>query len=227
MTLAELHEKLLSWASADPKDPALLAARKAHFDRYGEPHEEDASYERRTNAMLEAYLFDHRPEPGAPTALERFVEAVGPRLSPEELTAFRAMGACRHGLFEVRTLEAGRVRLRDVFTGADVEVTERRTVVGLASGDLLEARLVPFDGQLWFSAAFIYHPREARSRILAEVKARRKAAGRHGRPDVEGLLAQLSRMAFKLERYRNVRLESIYDFSVDARAMTPRPSSKP
>jgi hypothetical protein len=31
-------------------------------------------------------------------------------------------------------------------------------------------------------------------------------------------------MAMKLERYRNVRLESIYDFSPEARAMTPRPS---
>ena len=224
MTLVELHEKQLSWASADPKAPALLAARKAHFDRYGEPHEEDTSYERRVNTMLEAYLFDHRAAPGEPTALERFLAAVGPSLPPEEQEAFRAMGACRHGLFEVRKLEAGQVRLRDVFTGTDVEVTERRAVVGLSKGDLLEARLVPFDGQLWFSPAFIYHPREARSRILAEVKRLRKAAGKHGRPDVEGLLATLSRMAFKLERYRNVRLESIYDFTVDQRAMTPRPA---
>jgi len=58
MTLAELHETLLSWASADPQDPLLLAARKDHFDRYGEPHEEDLSFERRMSGMLEAYLFD-------------------------------------------------------------------------------------------------------------------------------------------------------------------------
>ncbi len=62
-----------------------------------------------------------------------------------------------------------------------------------------------------------------RARILAEVKRLKKAAGKNGRPDVEGLLAALSRMAFKLERYRNVRLEAIYDFSVEQRAMTPRP----
>lgn len=118
------------------------------------------------------------------------------------------------------------VRTRDAFTGEDLEVTERRQLVGLAKGDLLEARLMPFEGQLWFSGAFLYQPREARARILAEVKRLRKAAGKHGRPDVEGLLATLSRMAFKLERYRNVRLESIYDFSVDARAMTPRPPTR-
>ena len=97
-------------------------------------------------------------------------------------------------------------------------------MAGLTKGDLLEARLVPNGGELWFTTSFLYHPSEARGRILAEVKRARKAAGKHGRPDVAGFLATLSRMAFKLERYRNVRLESIYDFTVDARAMTPRPA---
>jgi hypothetical protein len=226
MTLPELHERLLSWASADPQDPLLLAARQDHFARYGEPHEEDQSFERRLNGMLEAYLFDWRPAPDAPTALERFLSAQEATLPADEVAAFRALGANRHGLFEVRKMEAGSVRLRDVFTGEDLEVTERRQLAGLAKGDLLEARLMPFEGKLWFSGAFLYQPREARSRILAEVKRLKKAAGKHGRPDVASLLAQLSRMAFKLERYRNVRLESIYDFTVDARAMTPRPASK-
>ena len=226
MTLAELHERLLSWASADPQEPRLLAARQDHFARYGEPHEEDQSFERRMNGMLEAYLFDWRPAPDAPTALERFLEAQGEALPAEERAAFRALGANRHGLFEVRKMAEGQVRLRDAFTGEDLEVTERRQLAGLAKGDLLEARLMPFEGQLWFSGAFLYQPREARARILAEVKRLKKAAGKHGRPDVDGLLATLSRMAFKLERYRNVRLESIYDFSVDARAMTPRPAPK-
>jgi hypothetical protein len=224
MTLPELHERLLSWASADPQDPLLLAARQDHFARYGEPHEEDQSFERRMNGMLDAYLFDFRPAPGAPTALERFLAAEAAALGPEEAAAFRALGANRHGLYEVRKLEDGRIRVRDAFTGEELDVTERRQVAGLAKGDLLEARLMPFDGKLWFSGAFLYQPREARARILAEVKRLKKAAGKHGRPDVEGLLATLSRMAFKLERYRNVRLESIYDFTVDQRAMTPRPA---
>jgi hypothetical protein len=41
---------------------------------------------------------------------------------------------------------------------------------------------------------------------------------------VRGFLAQLSRMAFKMERYRNVRIESIYDFDAqDSRVGIPRP----
>jgi hypothetical protein len=221
MSVVELHERLLSWASADLQDPLLLAARRRHFERYGEPHEEDQSYERRMNGMLEYYLYDDRPSPGAPTALERFLAEQSAALDPEQVAAFRAMGACRHGLFEVTSLAAGTVGVKDVFTGQAFQVTERRQVAGLAKGDLFEARLVPYGGELWFTAGFLYHPAEARDRILAEVKRAKRAAGKSGRPDVTGFLAALSRMAFKLERYRNVRLESIYDFSGDGRASRP------
>jgi hypothetical protein len=222
MTLQELHERLLSWATAAPRDQDLMRARKEHFDQYGEPHEEDRSYEVRLNGMLDFYLYDWRAE-GGPTTLERFVAAEGPALAPGDLEAFRGLAGNVHGLFEVRKIVEGQVRLRDVFSGEDREVTERRQIAGLEKNDLLEARLMPFEGALIFSGAFLYHPREARKAILAEVKRMKKAAGRGAVLDAKPFLAQLSRMAMKMERYRNVRLESIYDFSPEARTWTPRP----
>jgi len=213
MTLAQLHERLLSWATAEPRKEYVLAARREHFGRYGEPHEEDRSYDVRLNGMLDHYLYDFRPPGGAGTTLERFLEAEGPALSPEDLRAYRDIAANLHGLFEVRKIGDALVRLRDVFTREDHDVTERRQVAGLEKGDLLEARLLPFGGALYFSGAFLYHPREARKLILAEVKRRRKTAGKQDPPDVKAFLATLSQMAIKLERYRNVRLESIYDFA--------------
>jgi hypothetical protein len=223
MTLQQLHERLLSWATAEPRKDDLLAAKREHFERHGEPHEEDRSFEARVNGMLDHYLYDFRPAGGAGTTLERFLEAEGPALSAEEMAAYRDLARGRHALFEVRKIADGRVRLRDVFTGTDHDVTERRNVAGLDKGDLLEARLLPFAGELFFSGAFLYHPREVRKEILAEVKRRKKEAGKGGTPDVPAFLCQLARMALKLERYRNVRLESIYDFSAEARTMTPRP----
>jgi hypothetical protein len=223
MTLQSLHERLLAWATAEPRKERLLAARRQHFGAYGEPHEEDRTYEARLIGMLDFYLYDFRALPGAPTTIELFLESEGPALPAAEREAYRVLAGCVHGLFEVRKLREGSLRLRDVFSRRDHEVTERRQPVGLEKGDVLEARLLPFEGGLFFSGAFLYHPREVRRRILAEVKRRRKAAGRAGTPDVAGLLALLSRMAFKLERYRNVRLESIYDFSPEAvRQTLPR-----
>ena len=212
MTYAEMHERLLAWASAEERKEGLLAARRAYFERFGEPHEEDRSYESRMNALLDFYLYDFRPD-GVTTTLEAFLGAGGDGLAADQLARFRELGGNVHSLFEIRRMKPGQVRLRDVLSGKDHDVSERRAMAGVAKGDLLEARLVPLDGRLHFSGAFVYHPPEARKAILAEAKRLRKAAGRRGHPDVPAFLSRLSRMAFKLERYRNVRVESIYDFS--------------
>jgi hypothetical protein len=212
MTYQQLHERLLSWATEGARNEDLLAAKAAHFDARGEPHEEDRSYEVRVNAMLDFYLFDWRPG-GSLTTLARFVEAEKDRCTPEELAAYWALAQNLHSLFEVRRIEDGGLRVRDVFTGKDHDVIERRNVAGLEKGDLIEARLLPYGDGLLFSGAFLFHAREARKPVLAEVKRLKKAAGKGGTPDVSGFLDQLARMAMKMERYRNVRLESIYDFT--------------
>lgn len=224
MTLQQLLERLLAWATAEPRKEDLLVARRQHFEAHGEPHEEDRSHEIRLNRMLDAYVYEFRSGGGTQTTIQRFLEAEGSKLFPEEVKAYEDLAASVHALFEVRKIKDGMVVVRDVFTGQDYDVTERRTTAGLAKGDILEARLLPFEGNLFFSGAFLYHPREARKAILAEVKRLKKAAARGGTIDVRAFLAQLARMAIKLERYRNVRLESIYDFSPDARTFTPRPS---
>ena len=222
MTLAELHEKLLAWATADARKEELLAARRAYFDLHGEPHEEDKSFEARMNGMLDYYLYDFRPPASLETTLETFMREEGPQLTTDDLAHYRVIGRNVHGLFEVKKIKASELRLRDVFTDVDHDVTERRQMLGLEKSDLLEARLLPYDGALYFSGAFLYHPQEVRRTILAEVKRLKKQAGKGNRPDVESFLATLSRMAFKLERYRNVKVESLYDFRHDSRG-TPVP----
>jgi hypothetical protein len=224
VTLQGLHERLMGWASAEPRKDDVLEARRIHFERRGEPHEEDRSYEVRVNAMLDYYLYDFVPSRGGGTTIERFLAAEGGALGGDDLAAFQALAKNVHGLFEVRKIGDAKVRLREVFTGADFDVTERRNTAGLAKGDLFEARLLPYDGNLFFSGAFLHHPREVRKPILSEVKRLKKAAGKGGEVDVAAFVDQLARMALKLERYRNVRLESIYDFVADAKSFTPRPA---
>ncbi|HZZ84432.1 MAG TPA: hypothetical protein VFE30_07830 [Anaeromyxobacteraceae bacterium] len=218
MSLQELQEKLLAWGTAEPRKDWLLAARAQHFGRYGEPHEEDMSFESRMNGMLDAYLYDFHPEGGEERTIERFLASQGALLSPEELSAYRDLARNVHAVFEVRHIKPGEIRLRELFGGGDYDVAERRQLVGLAKGDLIEARLLPFEGKLVFSGSFIYHPQAARKRVLAEVKRLKKGAAKDGHAiDVPAFLARLSRMAFKLERYRNVKLESIYDFEAPTR----------
>jgi hypothetical protein len=224
MTLQELHDKLLAWATDDARKETLLTARRLYFERSGEPHEEDKSFESRMNGMIDHYLYDYRPN-GVDTVLEEFVRAHADTLFPEEVEQYRTLGKNVHSLFEVRRIRPGEIRLRDVFTRDSHDVTERRLLAGLTKGDLIEARLLPFDGQLVFSGAFLYHPEPVRKPILVEVKRLKKQAGKGQMPDVNAFLAQLSRMAFKFERYRNVKVESIYDFNADHNASS-RPGNR-
>jgi hypothetical protein len=211
VTLAELHDRLLAWAGEEARQPWLLEARRAHFASVGEPHEEDKSYEARMNGLLDHYLYDFRPE-GHDTTLDLFLRDGASGLTTDERAEMRELGRNLHALLEVRKIQPGVVEVEDVFTGARHDVVERRALVALAKGDILEARLLPHDGKLHFSPSSIYHPREVRRSILKEARRRAKAAPSGKAADVEEFLAMLSRMALRLERYRNVRVESIYDF---------------
>jgi hypothetical protein len=207
VTLGELQDRLLGWAGAEERQPWLLEARRAWFARVGEPHEEDKSFELRMNGLLEHYLFEFRPD-GANSTLELFLRDGAEGLTTDERAQVRELGRSRRALFEVRRLRPGLVELEEIPGEARHDVVERRSLVALAKGDILEARLLRHEGKLHFSRAFVYHPREVRKAILKE--ARRRAAS--GEDVGDDFLAQLSRMALRLERYRNVRVESIYDF---------------
>jgi len=225
VTPAEIQERVLAWAGAEPRQEWLLAARRQHFAREGEPHEEDKSFEARMNRLLDHYLFEFRPN-GVDTTLELFLREGADALTTDERAQVRELGRGMRGLFEVRRVRTGEIRVRDTFAGTEHSVVERRMAVGLEKGDLIEARLLPHEGRLHFSSAFLFHPREVRRRILREVKRQTKAAAKDGGPpDVVGFLARMSRMALRQERYRNVRVESIYDFDAPDPALTPRPGS--
>ncbi len=210
MTLGEIQERLIAWAGSQERQPWLLAARASWFSRVGEPHDEDKSYETRMNGLLEHYLFEWKPD-GARTTLELYLRDGADGLTTDERGQVRDLGRSLRSLFEVRRIGDGAVELDDVLGGGRHAVVERRAVVALAKGDLLEARLLPHDGKLHFSSASTYHPREVRKAILKEAR-RLQAVSGFGRADAEEFLALLSRMALSFERYRNVRVESVYDF---------------
>ncbi len=211
MTLAGLHERLLAWAGAEERQPWLLEARRSWFARVGEPHEEDKSYELRMNGLLEHYLYDFRPD-AANRTIDLFLRDGAGDFTTDERAQVRELGRSRRALFDVRRIRPGTMELEEVLGGGRHEVEERRAVVALAKGDIFEARLLPHEGKLHFSSAFVYHPREVRRAILKEAKRLSEASPPGQAPDGDEFLAQLSRMALRLERYRNVRVESIYDF---------------
>lgn len=203
-------DQLIAFASAEPRKADLLTAKAEYVRATGEVFEDDKMFEARMASFLDYYLFD-RPSPltGLTPAAELYRERQGVAALPEEVNAFRSFTETVHGLFEVRKIGKGMVRLRELFSGKDFDVTERRTTAGLESGDILEARLIPFGGHLLFSAAFCFHPRVAAKSIKAEIKRRKKKQPERAPRE---LTWECARRALNLERYKQIAVEKIYDF---------------
>jgi len=198
---AALFEALLDHTVAHSDAAELSAARAAHAAMSGETFVEDRTYEVRTHAFLDWMVFDRPLDRRQLTPARHFAESRA--TAPERADA---RGFCRtiHGLFEVRAT-GETPRLRNHLTGADYRLGRAEAHASLRSGELFEGRLVPWHGALHLSPACLFHPAELRRRILRAVR------NSTGEP-VQELLWTLARMAARAEHYRNVPLESLYDF---------------
>ena len=201
-------DELIAFASSEFKKPDVLAAKAEYFRLTGEIFEDDKAFEQRMASFLDYYLFDSVNAQGK-TPAQEFLEQREPAAGEPAISAYRSFTETLHGLFEVRKLGKGIVRLRDLHSGKDYEVTERRHLAGLEKGDILEARLIPFGGHLLFSGAFCYHPKAATSAIRKEIKRRKKQDP--GRSPNE-IAWECARMALKVDRYRQISVDKIYDF---------------
>jgi hypothetical protein len=212
--LQDEFDALVRAAAGPEREADLVAAKARFFQLTGEVYEDDKQFEARMAAFLEYYTLD-RPQPGSglTPALERYELALreGP---PERAALLRAFTLTRHGLFEVRRLEPGAVWLLEPFAQTLTRVTERRALAGLSPGDLLEARLIPFGGQQWFTQAFCCHPRQVAPVIHREVARRRKLADPLA---PHRLVEECAQRSLKADRYRNIALEKIYDFAAPLR----------
>jgi len=215
-------DRVIEYATEGQFKDQVAPARAAFFGRRGgEVFEDDRSMEGRLASFLDWYVFDRPLDGRGVPPTQAFLEDVAGSMPEEERQPYLDLTRTVHGLFEVRRKPKGeRLAVRELCRNAEFEVLERRQMAGLEKGDIFEARLIPYRGDLLFSSAFCYHPREARKAILAEVKRRRKVAAatqkqvkpRMARIDEAPFLELLSAMALKFERYRNVSVEDIYDF---------------
>ena len=204
-------EALTAFATGEARREDLLAAKADYFQKTGEVFEDDKIFEARMAGFLDHYLFDRVLPLTGMTPAQEFAQLKRAQ-DADQAGMYEAFTRTVHGLFQVRKLGKGYVRLRELFSGKDHDVSERRTMAGLEKGDLLEARLIPCDGTLLFSQAFTFHPRETSKAILAEVKRRKKKEPE--RAPVE-LTWECAKRAVKAERYRQLPVERIYDFEMN------------
>lgn len=178
------------------------SARREFEQRRGRVLEDEELWETWSASFVDAYLIE-RPLPAhdlPPAAM-----ALAGEPAPERREAISAWLTSHRSLFEIRALGSGSVEVVDVIGGAEIAVTEKRTFHGVAVGDMIEARIIGFAGELHFGRAFVFHPTEARDAIAERAVRERKS----GMPGTD-ILDLLARLRLRCERYRHVPTPKIY-----------------
>ena len=210
-------ERLASWATGPRFEPEIAEARSEFFAGTGVIHEDDLAFEQRMSGLSEYYLLD-RPlelDPGGRSPARLFLFEEGDNLDVSERAAYRSLTHTIHGLFEVRKIAKETVVVRDLFSREDHRVVERRQVAGMSKGDILEARLIPWEDNLVFGRTFVFHPTKARRLILGRIKQLRKKNDALGADERRQFIWVLARAALICDRQQQnnrapPRVELIY-----------------
>jgi hypothetical protein len=143
-----------------------MRAREEYFDRAGKVFDDDAElFDGRMAAFLEWYVLD-RPLAGIGLTPVACAIEEGIALPADERRALAALAASHHSVFELHATSGEALDIEDLIGGARFAVRERRKPLGMAAGDLFEARLV-WDGQtVIFGRTFLFHPPDARDVVL-------------------------------------------------------------
>lgn len=154
--------------------------------------------------FLEWFVLDRAGSDGF-TPVERFMLEEAPNLEEIELESFEGLTATHRTLIRIDKWQAGRIELTDMIGGGTWSVLQDEPMVGLQSGDLLDARLIPFRGDLCFGRGMLFHPRVATENIQRLLEAA-YGAGRLTFDLVNTLAAQ----RLRYDRYRNMKVQHIY-----------------
>lgn len=181
----------------------IEAARKAYFQRCGEPFQDEPSYELRLRNFLEWYIFDWPLAVGLTPYEAYMADAAQPADDKRDFLPFRDQN---HSLFAVKGVAPGKLELLDLWTGKSGEV-EAEVTAGYDAGAVVEARLVDAGGKTYATQTHVYHnPGSAKFiRKTADfLRARRRVDA--WRPFVY----RVNYLQLKTERYKHVDSNAIY-----------------
>jgi hypothetical protein len=204
-----LMTKILQHFAGDAFKDEIRLAKAQFFDNAGILDEKSPQYELRMNQFFDWYLFTRDLAGHGLTPLQAVNSARELRFGEDELLKIEQLKNHRHSLFEFLKIKDQDIYLKDLIRNEKITVKKSPWVYGFESDELFEARLIP-SGENWiFTKGLCFHPSEARSYILSEIKRHRKD------PDLnpEVMMLKLVRMRYQFERYRHVKVNLIYSNS--------------
>lgn len=205
MTIGALLDEVIEelYATHTSDTDAAAAARKDYEQRRGKVHQDDELWEAWSAAFVEWYVIERVGEGNVPPAARTYRELAA---DDPKRDVVGALITSQRSLFEVRSMQKGKVELLDLLGGAVFVVEERRALHGVELGDVAELRLVGVGGEVRFGRTFVYHPKAARGAIVE--RARAMLAKGASRRDV---IDQIAQLRVQVTRYRHMPAARVYE----------------
>jgi len=151
-------EKLIAFFSSAGYPDDLTQARSEYFSLINPVPPDGPLYESRLALFLDWFIFDRKFR-GGKTAAQYFYEARSPLFRPEENEIYKNFLNPSHSIFSIKLVNSPEIQIQDLLDQQVYTVFERRNL-NIQEGDLCDCRLIPFEGNIYFTGAFCYHPRE-------------------------------------------------------------------
>lgn len=204
-------DRVAARATGESNLVEVRRARREFQELTGRFEEDEPWFEQRMTLFLEWFVFD-RPGRDGLTPIERFLTDAGQELLAEEREIFTELQATQRTLFRLERWHHGRIELRDMLGGGSWSVHQSEPMVGLQRDDLMDARVVPFSGDLHLGHGLIFHPRVAREAIMVALEEAHQKGGL-----CFELINLLATQRLRFDRYRNVKVRYIYKLPDDWR----------
>jgi len=191
--------------------PGEIERAREEFDAArGKVYDDDELHATHMGMFLEWYVLE-RALDGGGTPAER---ALGePELLAElDADLLLALSRGQRALLEVVEAQDRALELVDLLLGGRWCVALDAPMTGIEPGEIFEARLIPWQGEVRLGPLMCYHPRSARETILDILDDARQ----QGEPGPE-LADALAEMRLRYSRFRNIAVEHIYSTAPFAR----------
>ncbi len=195
-TFNTIREELAAWTKSHLGEPALVHAKSAFMRDHGAVFPEDPFFDERMNYFLNSFLFELRGVEGTP--YEQRVR----------LSAFPDIDAYRHSLFLVLTTDLRALRLRDLVTGTEHDITSdgEDIFAGISRGDCFQGFLIFRKNQILLARGLIFHPKT----VLGILRSHLERALKSPLFDEKSCLSRLARQQVRHLRHPHVPASRIY-----------------
>ncbi|MFQ5449897.1 MAG: coiled-coil domain-containing protein [Nitrospinaceae bacterium] len=174
--MKEKLEQLIEYVTGNTPSNEIYEARKEYQKTAGEIYEDDKAYETRMGLFLEWYICDRLVPEKQQSLLELMISENGGRWSREQLELFSGLANSINGLFMPKKIRDDQVVVLNLFDESKYRVKETHGKIMFGKGDIFQARIVPANGEYFFTGNFCFHPKEANKFIKEEIH---KVTGLH------------------------------------------------